>query len=607
MEQRVSLCLCMIVKDEEAFLRKCIESVREIVDEIVVADTGSTDNTVQQARELGADVYPYAWEESFALARNFAISKAKSDWLLLLDADETIDRADHEALLSFIRTTKLDGAHLRVRNYTGSYSPDQYSLHNALRLLRNNGQYYFHGAVHEQITSKQAETISARFTTLNVTVHHFGYLDDVVKRKEKRKRNLPLLEKQLENDPDEPFTLFNMGNEYLSLKEYQKAISFYEASLGKLNDRRIAFGPHLYLRMVNCYAALGRHEKALQTIREGLTAYPRCTDLVFLRADIEKNLKRFTLAIDSLETCLKMGAPPPTLELLPGCGTYRAAFALGELYLELYDYPRAAKAFSEALSRKPQLYSALYRLGKAFRHMYGEEEASQKLFSCFASPHHAPNALVGADVLLNEGLYGQALSALEDLTETEGHEAELCYVRGKALLYLGKHKEASDALREACGEEERTGRVLRGAPRMGAQLLFALSLMEEDSELMREATDYLKTHGTPHETAAAGLMAALTGGETPGDRQFPDGGEAELAFILSVFDCLLKCRAFETLDRLLRALNYVDTKFVLLRLAQVFDENGFSVLAKEYVLRSVKELDTLDAAGAGILYRSVLS
>lgn len=607
MEHRVSLCLCMIVKDEEAFLRKCIESVRDIVDEIVVADTGSTDNTAQLARELGADVYSYAWAESFALARNFAISKAKSDWLLLLDADETIERTDHEALLAFVRTTKLDGAHLRVRNYTGSYSPDQYSLHNAMRLVRNNGQYYFHGAVHEQITSKQADSISERFTTLDVTVHHFGYLDDVVKRKEKRKRNLPLLEKQLADDPDEPFTLFNMGNEYLSLKEYRKAISFYEASLGKLSDRRIAFGPHLYLRMVNCYATLGRHEKALQTIHEGLAAYPRCTDLVFLRADIQKNLKRFTLAIDSLEICLKMGAPPPTLELLPGCGTYRAAFALGELYLELYDYPRAVKAFSEALSCKPQLYSALYRLGKAFRHMYGEEEAKQKLFSCFASPRHTPNALVGADVLLNEGLYGQALFALNDLTETEGHEAELCYVRGKALLYLGKRKEASGALKQACEEEEKVGRVLRGAPRMGAQLLFALSLMEEDAELMREAEGYLQAHGTPHETAAAELMSALFGGETPGERQFPDGGEAELAFMLGVFDCLLKCRAFETLDRLLKALNYVDTKFVLLRLAQLFDENGFSALAKEYVLRSIKELDALDAAGTGILYRSVLS
>ncbi len=607
MEHKGSLCLCMIAKDEEAFLKKCIESVRDIVDEIVVVDTGSADNTAKLARELGADVYPYTWEDSFALARNYAMSKAKSDWLLLLDADERLERADHEALLSFIRTTTFDGAHLRIRNYTGSYSPDQYSLHNALRLLRNNGQYRFHGAIHEQITSEHTDNISARFTTLDVTVHHFGYLDDVVKRKDKRKRNLPLLEKQLEADPDEPFTLFNLGNEHLSLKDYQKAISYYEASLEKLGDQRIAFGPHLYLRMVTCYTALGQHEKALRTIREGLAAYPRCTDLVFLRADIERKLKRFTLAIDSLEACLKMGAPPPTLELLPGCGTYRAAFALGELYLELFDYPRAAKAFLEALACKPQLYAVLYRLGNAFGHMYGEEEVKQKLFSCFANPRHTPNALVGADVLLSEGLYRQALCALNDLTETEGHEAEICYVRGKALLYLGEREEASAALKQACTEEEKKGRVLRGVPRMGAQLLFALSLVEEDSALMVEAVSCLKKHGTPHETAAAELMEQLIKGETPGDPQFTNGGEAELAFILAVFDCMLKCKAFEMLDRFLKALNYVDTKFVLLRLAHLFDENGFAALAKEYVFRSVKELDTLDAVGAGILYRNVLS
>lgn len=607
MEHKVSLCLCMIAKDEEAFLKKCIESVRDIVDEIVIVDTGSTDNTVKLARELGADVYPYTWEDSFALARNYAMSKAKSDWLLLLDADETLEREDQEKLLSFIRTTTFDGAHLRIRNYTGSYSPDQYSLHNALRLLRNNGQYQFHGAIHEQITSENAGNLSGRFTTLDVTVHHFGYLDDVVKRKDKRKRNLPLLEKQLQENPDEPFTLFNMGNEHLSLKDYQKAISYYEASLGKLGDRRMAFGPHLYLRMVTCYAALGQHEKALRIIREGLSVYPRCTDLVFLRADIERNLKRFTLAIDSLETCRKMGAPPPTLELLPGCGTYRAAFALGELYLELSDYPRAAKAFLEALACKPQLYAVLYRLGKALRHIYEEEQVKQKLFSCFADPHHAPNALVGADVLLTEGLYRQALSALNDLTQTEGHEAELCYLRGKALLYLAERREASVLLKQACAEEEGKGRVLRGVPRMGAQLLFSLSLMEADPKLLHEAIGYLNKHGTLQEAAAAELMQKLFTGETPEDPQFENGGEAELTFILSVFDCLLKCKAFETLDRLLKALNYVDAKFVLLRLARVFDENGFHSLAKEYVFRSVKELDMLDAAGAGILYRNVLS
>ncbi len=608
--EHATVCLCMITKDEETFLKKCIDSVREIVDEIVIVDTGSTDGTVALAKELGAKVYAYAWQDSFALARNYAMSKAQSEWLLLLDADEALEQQDHKALIDFINTTTLDGAHLRVRNYTGKYAPDQYSMHNALRLLRNNGQYRYHGAIHEQISFEGGADVSSRFTVLEVTVHHFGYLDDVVKRKDKRGRNMPLLEKQLALDPDEPFTLFNMGNEYLSLKDYQKALAYYEEALTKLNNRRIAFAPHLFLRMVNCCSALGQQERALRLIQEGILTYPRCTDFVFVRADIYKNLGRFTLAIDSLEACLSMGAPPPTLELLPGCGTYRAAFALGELYLELNDYARAAKYYTQALSFKSQLYTALYRLGKAFRYLYpGGKEVKEKLFAFFADPAYTPNALVGADVLAMEGYYEEALSAIATI-DPDGHAEEIAYLRGKALLFLDMHEQARPLLKSAAMVPEGNGRVLRGVPAAGGRLLLALHLMEEEErgqqeDAPEEALSVIEVCGDPHAIGAAKLMLAVFRGERPEDPKFENGGEAELTWFMEVLDCMLKAKAFSCFDRLLPSLNYVDAKHVLLRLASVFEENGYPALAKEHVLRNIRELDHIDAAGAGILYRTV--
>ena len=86
--KRQTLALCMIVKDEEAHLGCCLESVKGLVDEIVVVDTGSTDRTVEIARQYGARVFSYGWHDDFAAARNVSLSHAGADWILVLDADE---------------------------------------------------------------------------------------------------------------------------------------------------------------------------------------------------------------------------------------------------------------------------------------------------------------------------------------------------------------------------------------------------------------------------------------------------------------------------------------------------------------------------------------
>ncbi|MGI6005102.1 MAG: glycosyltransferase [Christensenellales bacterium] len=610
MEKTASLCLCMIVKDERKHIERCIRSVRGLAREIVVVDTGSTDNTVALARSLGADVYTYAWDDSFANARNFAMDKAQSDWLLLLDADEALDEGGHEVILKFIADTRLDGAHFRVRNYTGSrYSPEAYSLHSALRLLRNNKKYRYKGEIHEQITCVQHdEKISDRFTTLDVTVHHFGYLDDTVKEKRKRRRNIPILEKQLEKNPTEPFTLFNMGNEYLSMHEYETALEYYEKALSHIENRRIAFVPHLFFRMVNCYESLGKPERALGIIRMGLAEYPSCTDYEYLRADILCKRRRYTLAIESLETCLKMGKPPMPLEFLPGCGTYRAAYQLGEVYLELEDYVRAVRYFDLALTHKPNLYAALYRSGAALNRLYADkDQVKEKLFAYFGQPKYAPNALVGADILIGEGLYPQALEALEDLTDTKGRQTQIAYVRGRALFYRRQFDEALPLLQEVCDSPEPEGKILGGIRPAGAKLLFAGALMRGDEALMDRALAHIKDHCGQSEYAAASLMKGIFLEIPQEDPRYEDEGKAELAAMLRILDMFVKCHHFDLFEKMLRSLNYVDSKEVLLRLAQLYDDNHLGELAAQYVLRSIKELDYIDAWGAGVLFRQILS
>jgi hypothetical protein len=140
---------------------------------------------------------------------------------------------------------------------------------------------------------------------------------------------------------------------------------------------------------------------------------------------------------------------------------------------------------------------------------------------------------------------------------------------------------------------------------MSAMILFATGLMQNDAKLVDQALVHIQAHCTPSEQAAAALLKNIFLGLPQEDPHYPDEGKAELAAILHVLDMLLKCCRFELFERMLHALNYVDTKEVLLRLAQLYADNGSLPLAAEYVLRSIRELDYLDAVGTGILFRQI--
>lgn len=597
----------MIAKDEERFIAKCIESVRAIVDEIVVVDTGSTDATKKIAGNLGASVYNYAWDDNFSNARNYAISKAKSGWLLLLDADEELDRDGHDILLSYINTTPLDGAHFMVRNYTGKYSSQHYTTHIAMRLIKNNGRYHFEGEIHEQIACEDAEDIQQRFILLDVILHHYGYLDDVAAEKQKRKRNMPILEKQLEQTPTEPFILFNMGNEYLSMRDYKKALEYYGSSLENTGSRTAAFVPHLYFRMANAYENLGRYTDALKLLSQAIKDYPRCVDYQYARGCLLFRLRRYTLAIAALEKCLHAKPAPPALVFIPGCGTYRASHTLGNIYEELEDYQKALDCYNKALSYNPKYLSALYRAGSALNRMCADKSvAAKRIFEYFNNQENASNLIVGADILINEGLYGQALDALKD-SHCAGYEEELSALRGSALFYCGRSGEAKSFLSKAClsPAAPKTWLLPNLLPQ-SAQLLLLCAFEEMNRDEIDAALQAATRVCSQPETAVCTLADQILSGSESADPGYLNEGICELDAIIGLLGMVLRGKRCLLFEKLLHLLNFVEAKNVMLRLAALYYENEYRDAALEYVLRSIRELDCLDACGALILFKQVV-
>ena len=154
-----------------------------------------------------------------------------------------------------------------------------------------------------------------RFETLNVILNHYGYLDETIAKKQKRKRNMPILEQELEKNPEDFFAQYYLGNEYLALNDLNKASVYYLKSYEEAKKHNMIFA-HLYLRMITCLEALGDFKQSLYFIAEALNIFPLCTDFEFIRAVIFFRTRRYTLAIQSLNRCLTMGVPPAPLEFM---------------------------------------------------------------------------------------------------------------------------------------------------------------------------------------------------------------------------------------------------------------------------------------------------
>lgn len=147
------LSLCMIIKNEAQHLEKCLRSVQGLVSEIIIADTGSTDGSMEIARRSGARVIEVPWEHDFSKARNRALRLASYTWILVLDADEAIAGWKPEEVERLLETQSADGYFLPFIHYVGEFSEGDYVTDNVCRLFRNDERILFRGSIHEEVAS----------------------------------------------------------------------------------------------------------------------------------------------------------------------------------------------------------------------------------------------------------------------------------------------------------------------------------------------------------------------------------------------------------------------------------------------------------------------
>jgi glycosyltransferase involved in cell wall biosynthesis len=365
----LTLSLCMIVRDEEEMLPRCLAAVRDAVDEIVVVDTGSTDGTVEIARSFGARVIQHAWTGSFAEPRNVSFDAATGDWVMYLDADEVLVAGDAERLRAVTRRTWREAFYLVETNFTGELGDGTAVTHNALRVFRNRPEYRFEGRIHEQIAHRLPGGLPERLEVTDVRVEHYGYLGVVRETKEKARRNIELLERQRAEGEDHSFLEFNLGSEYAASGENERALRSFERAWDALRDReeRAAYGfvPSLLSRLVRARRINDRPAQAIELAGEALELLPGFTDLVYEQAQAARDLGRLDDSEALLEQCLEMGDAPSRYSATAGCGSYLALVALAAVHRQRGDVAGARVLLARCMDEHPGYVGAVGPYGIA--------------------------------------------------------------------------------------------------------------------------------------------------------------------------------------------------------------------------------------------------
>ncbi|PKR86271.1 glycosyltransferase family 2 protein [Heyndrickxia camelliae] len=320
-----TVSLVLIVKNEEKKIKRCIESAKESVDEVVVVDTGSSDNTKKIAISMGVSMFDYKWNNSFADARNYAISKATSDWVFILDADEYFRQNYRQEIQNHINNGQAIG---RVK-VVNTYEQDGI-MHEAvvysLRLFPKGTRY--EGRIHEQVVSDLPRKLT------KIEVLHDGYY-----KVDKSSRNIPLLQEEIKSNPNDPYYLYQLGKAYQSKENYLEANKYYQKSYMLIN-RTEPYAPSLIVQYIHCLSKSSQFVKGLKIIEKEerfLSSYP---DFFFTKGILlmnyfsskpNSNLNDLELIESCFLQCLKIGETN-TLEGTVGMGSFLPAYNLGLLY-----------------------------------------------------------------------------------------------------------------------------------------------------------------------------------------------------------------------------------------------------------------------------------
>jgi FkbM family methyltransferase len=478
--QVIHLSLCMIVRDNARTLGACLESIKPWVDEMVVVDTGSLDDTPAIAARLGARVFHFPWCDSFSAARNESLRHARGRWLFWMDSDDTISSENGRKLRELV----LRDGDPSVLGYVmqvhcpgpGEEGETDLTVVDHVKLFRNRPDLRFDRRIHEQIIPA-IRRAGGQIAWSDVFVVHSGSDHSPEGKERKLQRDFHLLHLELQEEPDHPFTLFNLGMTYADAGQYEAAVDYLRRSIARSGDGE----SHLrkaYALLVGALGQLKRWEGAWEACQEGLQKFPQDAELRFRKGVLLHERGRLPAAVETYLDLLQHQEERHFTSVVRGITGHLARHNLAVVYTDAGQFDQAEAQWRRIVQEVPcyragwrglgdlllrqgkrdeaqalaeQLLNGPGRLrseGKALRgHLaaaQGDRQAARREFEEATKefPDDADTWEALCRFLCDHAGPAEAAAALQELTRCDPRNAAAYHNLGVTYSRLGRHPEA---------------------------------------------------------------------------------------------------------------------------------------------------------------------
>jgi len=500
--RRATISACMIVKNEEQMLPRCLASIRDLVDEIILVDTGSEDNTIAIAQEFNCTIHHFPWTGDFSAARNESIRHATGDWIFIIDADEEVPAADLEAFRRFVNIS--DARILAITVYNKSLETGEVcSFLPSVRLFRRDLDMSYSGIVHNRLQHPPGVPI----VRCNARLFHYGYNLSDEQMDKKHARTRTLLEKQLESDPDNVYANFNMAQ---LLRSFRDAHLPENAELIIEHASRVIDNPEsrkdefigLHLMALHQKSAgllvFQRLEEAEACLKQALELYPTYLDPLVALGNLYITMNRFDDAERYFREYLSLKKKyRPEAEISNIIfnyleGEHVVYYGLGHISEGRGRTDKAIGYFKEVLKYRPQGYIDTYsRLGKLYLDSNNASEAGKMFARDIALNPDSAKAFFGRGAAFS--LAGEEKKALEDFTRAAKlapQSAQMRFRVGSSLMLLGDKQSGKESILQAVALAPENMDIRYDA----ANVLFEAGDIETAEKLYREILNMYPDH-----------------------------------------------------------------------------------------------------------------
>lgn len=303
---------CLIAKNEEDNIEHCLSHLKSVVDEQIVIDTGSTDRTVEIAESIGAKVFHFDWIDDFSAARNFALDKAKGDWIIFLDCDEYFSENSVSLIRDYItklgEKKQIDGIACELINIDLNNNIMATVRNVSSRIFKRKDYLKYNNKIHEILfntrTSNSNPTLADASDFLKI--FHTGYASEEVNKKNKSERNTNLLEKELEKNPQDWKLNLYLSKQFNMEKRYEEALDYCLKSLECIDKTIINFYYcTIYSNiMLNMIELSKSYEEIKGVFDEAIKHFSNFPDFYMYMGTVTLRENRINESIDYLEKCI---------------------------------------------------------------------------------------------------------------------------------------------------------------------------------------------------------------------------------------------------------------------------------------------------------------